>query len=318
MQWSYLLTTFNIAMDDIIILSFHLGKLFPEPQHANTIIRLGLYIIVIVLFQRYLLTLYQSIVNNWPIFSALVVCIFLNLSYYFYVTDDIQNTLTTFKWPLFLLVTLSLAAYGTVFYSLKRFTAMYALEAENLKIQNETGLLHQAAIELEKYANYDTLTGLPNRRFFFEILERVLAESGRNTSKVAILFIDLDGFKDINDTYGHKVGDGVLVTVGSRLLMCIRESDFAARLGGDEFAVIFHNIEDVLSAENLGKRIHKMLQEVMYIDTIECKVNSSIGIAIYPDTGKDSDTLLRNADLAMYEIKRNGKGGIGIFMNHVK
>ena len=311
MQWSFtFLTTINIAMM-IIILSFHLGKLFPEPQYANTIIRLGLYIVVIFLFQRYLLPLYQSIVNNWPIFSALVVCIFLNLSYYFYATDDIQNTLTTFKWPLFLLVTLTLAAYGTIFYSLKRFAEMYALETENLKIQNETGLLHQAALELEKYANYDTLTGLPNRRFFFERLEKVLAESERNTSKFAILFIDLDGFKDINDTYGHEVGDGVLIAVGNRLLKCIRETDFAARLGGDEFAVIFHDIEDIISAENKGKSIHTMLQEIMYIDTIECNVNSSIGIAIYPDTGKDSDALLRNADLAMYAIKRNGKGGIG-------
>lgn len=317
-QWCFtFLTTFNIAMM-IIILSFHLGKLFPMPQYANIIIRLVLYIVVIFIFQRLLLPLYRSIVNNWPIFSALVICIFLNLSYFFYVTDDIQNTLITYKWPLLFLVMLSVAAYGTVFYSLKRFTAMYALETKNLKIQNETERLYQVTVELEKHANYDTLTELPNRRLFFERLEWIVAESERTSSTAAILYIDLDAFKDVNDTYGHEVGDGVLVTVGNRLLQCIQETDFVARLGGDEFAVLLQDIEDIPGTENLAKKIHKVLQESMLIDTIECKVSSSIGIAVYPDMGKDGETLLRNADSAMYEIKRKGKDGIGIFMNHMK
>ncbi len=308
------LTTLNISMM-IVVLSFHLSRFFPAPQYAHTGIRLVLYIAVIFLFQRNLLPLYRSIVSNWPIFSGLVVCIFLNLAYYFYLSDDIQATLITFKLPLFLLVTLSVAAYGTVFYSLKKIKEMYALETENLKILNDKGLIHQAAIKYEKFANYDTLTELPNRRFFFERLDRVVAEREANTSKVAVLYIDLDGFKDINDTYGHEFGDRVLITVGNRLLKCIRETDFVARLGGDEFAVIIHDFEDVTSAENLAKRIHKMLQEVMFIDSIECTVNSSIGIAICPDTGKVSETLLNNADSAMYEVKRNGKGRIGVFVN---
>ena len=318
MQWCFtFLTAVNIAMM-IIILSFHMGKLFSMPQYANTIIRLVLYIVVIFISQRYLLTLYQSVVNNWPIFSVLVICIFLNLSYYFYVTDDIKNTLITFKWPLLLLVTLSLSAYGTVFYSMKRFTAMYALETENLKIQKEAGLLHENATQLEKYANYDTLTNLPNRRFFFENLERIVAESKKDTRKVVLLYIDLDGFKNINDTYGHEVGDEVLIHVGTRLLKGVGKTDFVARLGGDEFAVIIHDIIDITVAKNLAKKIHEMIQEVIHTETIECKVNSSIGIAIYPDTSKNSETLVRNADSAMYEIKKNGKSGIGIFMNQPK
>ena len=145
MQWCFnFLTTLNIMMI-IIIFSFHLGKLFPAPEYAHTVLRLGFYLIVLFLFQRYLLPLYQSVVDNWPVFSILVICIFLNLSYYFYFTEDIQLTLLTYKRPIFLLVTLSLAAYGTVFHSLKKITAMYALETENLKIQNETELLYQAA-----------------------------------------------------------------------------------------------------------------------------------------------------------------------------
>lgn len=318
MQWCFtFLTTINIAMM-VIILSFHLGKLFPEPQYANTILRLVLYLIVIFLFQRFLLPSYQSAVDNWPIFSSLMICIFLNLSYYFYATDDIQNTLTTHKWPLLLLVALSLTAYGTVFHSLKRFMAIHALEMENLKIQQETERLHEAAIQLEKYANYDTLTGLPNRRFFFERLDWMVTENEKQRGKFALLYIDLDGFKNINDTYGHEVGDRVLNIAGNRLSMGIRKTDFVARLGGDEFAVITHDMDDMAIVENLAKEIHAKLQEVIYLDAIQCKVSASIGIALYPDTGKDSETLVRNADAAMYGIKRNGNSGIGISGNQTK
>jgi diguanylate cyclase (GGDEF)-like protein len=130
-----------------------------------------------------------------------------------------------------------------------------------------------------------------------------------------LLFIDLDGFKDINDRYGHEVGDEVLITVGSRLLKGIRRTDFVARLGGDEFAIIIHDIIDIADVENLAHKIHEMLQEIMHIDTIQCIINSSIGIAIDPDTGTTSETLLRHADRAMYEIKRNGKARIGFFKN---
>lgn len=313
MQWSFtFLTTLNIMMM-IIFLSFDWSRSLPMPPYAHTFLRLVLYIAVIFLFKKYLRLSYESVVNNWPMFSVLVVCIFLNLAYYFYATDDIQNSLVIFKWPLYLLVTLSLAAYGTVFYSLKKIMAMYALETENLKIQNESGLLHQAAIKLEKYANYDTLTGLPNRRFFFERLDQVVAESESVPTKFALLYIDLDGFKNINDNYGHEVGDGVLVAVGDRLLKCIRKTDVVARLGGDEFAIIFRNIEDMAIAENLTRKIHATLQEPMVIETTECTIDASIGIAVYPDTGDDGETLIRNADSAMYEIKRNGKGGIGFF-----
>ncbi|OHD63884.1 MAG: hypothetical protein A2101_03575 [Spirochaetes bacterium GWF2_52_7] len=313
MQWCFtFLTTINIAMM-IIILSFHLGRLFPLPQYANTIFRFLLYVLVIFLFQRYLLTFYQSIVKNWPMFSVLMIAIFLNLSYFFYATDDIKNTLAIYRTPLLLLVSLSVAAYGTLFYSLKKIITMYELETENLKIQKESGRLQEVTLQLEKYANYDTLTGLPNRRFFFDTLERIVAESERTARMFALLYIDLDGFKDINDNYGHEVGDSVLNSVGNRLLEHVRETDFVARLGGDEFAIIFRDIEEMKIAADIAGNIHSILQKPMHIGTMVCTVNSSIGIAVYPDTGKDGEILVRNADSAMYGIKRNGKGGFGIF-----
>ncbi len=164
-------------------------------------------------------------------------------------------------------------------------------------------------LELEKYANYDKLTGLPNRRLFFERLERMVVENERDNSQFLLLFIDLDGFKDINDQYGHEAGDEVLKIVGNRLLKCIRKSDTAARMGGDEFTMIIRNIEYKKVAERLVNKIHEALQEVMWVGAIECKVNASIGVALYPEDGNDGESLLRNADSSMYEVKRNGKGG---------
>ncbi|MGO1369098.1 diguanylate cyclase domain-containing protein [Senegalia sp. (in: firmicutes)] len=164
-------------------------------------------------------------------------------------------------------------------------------------------------LELEKHANHDKLTGLPNRRLFFEVLDRMILENERDKTKFALLFLDLDGFKDINDNYGHKVGDEVLIIVGRRLLNCIRKSDTVARMGGDEFTIVLRNIKDDTVIDNIVRKIHTALQEVMYIDSYEGRVNSSIGVAIYPDNGRDSETLLKNADSSMYEIKKNGKGG---------
>ncbi|MBP2029034.1 diguanylate cyclase (GGDEF)-like protein [Acetoanaerobium pronyense] len=164
-------------------------------------------------------------------------------------------------------------------------------------------------LELEKYANYDKLTGLPNRRLFFERLNQMVLENERYNTKFALLFIDLDGFKEINDSYGHEVGDEVLIIAGNRLLESIRKSDTVARMGGDEFTIIIRNIEDKENIDRVIKKIHTKLQEDMVIDDVKCNVNSSIGIAIYPDNGLDSEELLKSADEAMYEIKKNGKGG---------
>lgn len=164
-------------------------------------------------------------------------------------------------------------------------------------------------LELEKSANYDKLTGLPNRRLFFERLEQTVLDSEVENQKFALLFIDLDGFKYINDNHGHVFGDEVLTIVGKRLIECVRKTDTVARMGGDEFTVLIKNIEDKEIVEKIAKKIQDLLQEVMHIQDYECRINSSIGIAIFPSNGKDSETLLRKADASMYEVKRKGNGG---------
>ena len=161
--------------------------------------------------------------------------------------------------------------------------------------------------QLDKNANYDKLTDLPNRRLFFERLERAILENHRDDKQFALLFLDLDGFKYVNDAYGHKIGDEVLIVVGNRLQNAIRKSDTVARMGGDEFTIIARNIDDYHNIEVLVEKIQASIKEVIKIGDIECFVNSSVGIARYPDHGKDSDTLLRNSDTAMYEVKKDRK-----------
>jgi len=167
--------------------------------------------------------------------------------------------------------------------------------------------------ELQKQAYYDKLTGLPNRRLFFDRLEQMVFESERDDKQFAVLFIDLDGFKNVNDTYGHEIGDEVLKIVGNRLKEFVRKSDTVARMGGDEYTIILRDIESKKSLSDLIEKIHKKLKQVMEIGNIFCEVNSSIGVAIYPEDGKNSEKLLNNADSSMYDIKKNGKGGIKFF-----
>jgi hypothetical protein len=182
MQWCFdFLTTINILMI-IIVLSFHLGNLLPAPNYANTILRFGFYLLVILVFRRFLRPLYQPIINNWQVFLGLVVCVFINFAYYFYFTDDIKSTLSNSMWPLLLLVALSLSAYGTVFFSLKKIIALYNLETENLKMQNDSVLLSQAAstmaerLQLMEKVVYQNSLASHDRRHFncivLELLER--------------------------------------------------------------------------------------------------------------------------------------------------
>ncbi len=168
-------------------------------------------------------------------------------------------------------------------------------------------------LELQKNANYDKLTELPNRRLFFERLERIVVESRRDNKQFSILFIDLDGFKSVNDTYGHETGDEVLKIVGNRLKEFVRKSDIVARMGGDEFTIILRDIKEKKDLEKLVNKIHQNIKKVMHIGKNDCYVDSSIGISIYPENGEDSEALLNKADASMYEIKKSGKGGIKFF-----
>ena len=174
-------------------------------------------------------------------------------------------------------------------------------------VKKEAEERQQAEQRILQLANYDELTGLPNRAILNQTVTQALAKTKRYKKQLALLFIDLDRFKLINDTLGHGAGDFVLKTVAERFRECLRESDTVARLGGDEFVVL---VEDLVDTKYVGGVAHKLViaaQKPFMIEGQEFHVTASIGIATYPNDGTDSATLLKNADIAMYRAKEQGK-----------
>ena len=156
-------------------------------------------------------------------------------------------------------------------------------------------------------AHFDALTGLPNRVLFSDRLNQALLLAKRNESLSALFFLDLDGFKPINDTFGHAAGDELLITVAKRLLDCCRESDTVARIGGDEFTIVVNEIKTVADCEIIAEKILTELSVPFALQEDEVTIGVSIGIATYPVNGSDAELLLKNADHAMYAVKSGGK-----------
>ncbi|ABB45362.1 diguanylate cyclase/phosphodiesterase with PAS/PAC sensor(s) [Sulfurimonas denitrificans DSM 1251] len=162
-------------------------------------------------------------------------------------------------------------------------------------------------------ANYDSLTKLPNRTYFNKELEAILKEADKENYQVALYFIDIDKFKEVNDTHGHNVGDKMLINVSKRLLNSIRENDVIARIGGDEFVLIAKNIKSEENVKQLASNLKKKIKEPMEVDNQIFHVGLSIGVAIYPQHGISSEELLKNADIAMYEVKKSTRDGFKIY-----
>ncbi len=156
-------------------------------------------------------------------------------------------------------------------------------------------------------AHYDYLTDLPNRALFLGCLEHSMLLAKRNNYKAAVLFLDLDGFKQVNDTLGHDAGDLLLQGVSKRLKGIIRESDTVARVGGDEFTFVLNNIQSSEGAAVVAGKIIAALSEPFDLKGQRCHVGGSIGIAMFPDDASDLDQLIRQADEAMYLAKQSGK-----------
>jgi diguanylate cyclase (GGDEF)-like protein len=161
--------------------------------------------------------------------------------------------------------------------------------------------------EAESQAKSDTLTGLPNLRGANEFLHYALAIARRNGLPMAVLFLDLDNFKEINDTYGHRAGDMILRGVAERLKQNMRESDFAGRIGGDEFLIVLSQLAHPEDAGLVARNIIERITRPIAMGKESCKVGVSIGIAVYPDHGDDEASLREAADEAMYFVKRRGK-----------
>jgi two-component system chemotaxis family response regulator WspR len=176
--------------------------------------------------------------------------------------------------------------------------------------------LEAVNVRLQHMAHQDALTQLPNRPLLLDRLTMVLAQAKRNKQFIAVLFLDLDNFKPVNDLYGHQAGDEVLKTVAQRLLTCVRETDTVARLGGDEFAIILAELNDPLSVAAVAEKIILSISApIMLTGDRQHKLGISIGISIFPDDAKEIDRLLAYADHAMYESKRGGKNRYSFYKN---
>jgi diguanylate cyclase (GGDEF)-like protein/PAS domain S-box-containing protein len=161
--------------------------------------------------------------------------------------------------------------------------------------------------ELNDIATHDFLTGLPNRMLLQDRLKVALAGAGRNRTKLAIMMLDLDRFKVVNDTFGHSIGDKVLRAAGDRLVALVRKSDTVARVGGDEFLVLLPKVANLDDTIKVALKILGAFRKPFILNGHKIRITTSVGIAIYPEDGEDSDALLRNADIAMYWVKEQGR-----------
>jgi len=167
--------------------------------------------------------------------------------------------------------------------------------------------------QILKLAHYDSLTGLPNRALFLDRLKQTMALAERSQDRFALLFLDLDRFKAINDRYGHSCGDLLLQAVGGRLRSCLRLGDTLARLGGDEFVILLPSIDNTNAAVAVADKILDQIQQQFQLNQLQIFTSTSIGIAFYPDNGSDSDALLKHADMAMYAAKDEGRSCYHLF-----
>ncbi|NJL49529.1 MAG: GGDEF domain-containing protein [Leptolyngbyaceae cyanobacterium SM2_5_2] len=195
------------------------------------------------------------------------------------------------------------------------FSTTYYFKPQRLKGESVGGVLsfrdvtqeRQAEAAIKHQALHDALTNLPNRTLFNQQLADLLRVANQESKLLAVMFLDLDYFKEVNDNLGHAVGDRLLQSVAERLMGCLRENDLIARWGGDEFVLILPHVRCREDAEEIALRLTSSLQPSFFLDNYRLAITASIGIAIYPQDGLDDKTLLQNADAALYHVKQSGR-----------
>jgi diguanylate cyclase (GGDEF)-like protein len=200
----------------------------------------------------------------------------------------------------------ALAVLATLIQGRTAFLNSRRRELEQQVIER-TAELRESQRRLEQMAYFDTLTALPNRRMFIEDLRKLLADTRRQGGRFALLLVDLDRFKQVNDTLGHDAGDALLIEAASRLKAAVRKSDCIARLGGDEFAILLVQNPDSTDVEHVCRRITEGFESAVLLDRATVKTSTSIGVAMFPDHGTTQDSLYKSADLALYDAKRTGR-----------
>ena len=208
---------------------------------------------------------------------------------------------------------LSVILYTVFVIASRRSQSQKDLELKNAELQralDERNLLQEA---LARQAFYDPLTGLPNRVLFYDRLRHALSRAARHRGLVAVLFLDLDGFKSVNDKFGHTNGDKLLMTVAERLLSQMRAEDTVARLGGDEFTVLLAGEISVDDATHVARRLLDEISRPYTINDEEVRISASIGVSVSALDTSQPDDLIRDADHAMYHVKSSGKANFKVF-----
>ncbi|WP_167998830.1 putative bifunctional diguanylate cyclase/phosphodiesterase [Desulfitobacterium metallireducens] len=209
-------------------------------------------------------------------------------------------------------------------YSFNNFNVTFAIAIAITTVTLSIGFLmrhrEKKQIELEKLsqdleflANHDTLTALPNRRAFEQRMDEALQEAKDTDRMFALIFCDLDQFKNLNDTAGHRIGDLVLFEIAQRVKQIIRGEDFISRLGGDEFIIFLDGVSSPEEVTNITQAILSTIEQPIILDTLEYKISASLGIALYPQDSIDPSMLLQHADIAMYQSKARGNGNYTFF-----
>ncbi len=196
----------------------------------------------------------------------------------------------------------------TITLVISAFDAYYHTQAANL-----ADTLQAANEQLRNIALYDNLTRLPNRLLLEDRIAQAMSRSDRSGSPFTVMFIDLDRFKPVNDTFGHGVGDELLKVVAHRLKACVRRVDTVARAGGDEFVIALSEVGNARDAAMVGRKILDELSRPVHAGGHELDISCSIGISVYPNDGKDMATLMANADMAMYQAKKGGRNNYRFF-----
>ncbi|MEA2008525.1 MAG: diguanylate cyclase [Chloroflexota bacterium] len=191
--------------------------------------------------------------------------------------------------------------------AIARFNDLMEVHRLNKELKKEIARRVKSEKVIKFMATHDPLTSLPNRWLFNDRMKQEIAHAKRNQQKLGVIFLDLDFFKKVNDTLGHKAGDQLLKMIGQRLSKLMRKSDTVARIGGDEFILLLPEMTQTLDATETAQRILKAVHEPLTFNDQTLQITTSIGIAIYPDDGEQITTLMRNADSAMYYVKEHGR-----------
>jgi diguanylate cyclase (GGDEF)-like protein len=201
-------------------------------------------------------------------------------------------------------------ALGLVYFSFRVVLKQQDLvERQARQLASELAARKRSQETIKRLAYHDDLTGLPNRVFFNERLDVALARASWNGDNLAVMLMDLDHFKNVNDTLGHTMGDRLLQRVGVRLKDTLRKGDTVCRMGGDEFLLLLPGLGNSREAGIVARKILAAIREPFLVDDVELSITTSLGVALCPDDGRDRDTLVSNADIAMYYVKANGRDG---------